>query len=250
MPGRARAARAGPPKGARPADLAAESVEDLLAVPHRAVADTQHVLTSSEQVGHQFLHRADCRLGDLLDAARHLAVHRVEHLALASIDHGHDHAIGVTAGEREEVERRDPDHGDPQRLRDRLRSGEADAHSREQTRADVDGHHADLGQLDVGLTQHEVDRRDQGLDVTTALGDLEQPDDPFVPTNGHADAFRGRLDAENQHANPSHPSSTRLQREAQDGPTAEISTKRTFSSAASVSAPSNTSRSTERCTDR
>ena len=89
----------------------------------------------------------------LLHATRHLAVHRVEHLALAGVDDRDDDAVGVAVRERQQVERGDPDHRHPQRVRQGLAGGEADPHPGEQPGPDVDGDAAELGEPDVGLAR-------------------------------------------------------------------------------------------------
>ena len=81
-----------------------------------------------------------------------------------------------------------------------LAAARPDTHPGEEAGPDVDGDHADLVEFDVGLTQQELDRRHEGLDVSSTLGDLEQPDDALVATDGDADALGGGLDAEDQHA--------------------------------------------------
>ena len=55
------------------ADLTVEAVEDLLAIPQGAVADAQHVLAASEQVGNKFVDGANRWLSHLLEPAGHLA---------------------------------------------------------------------------------------------------------------------------------------------------------------------------------
>ena len=76
--------------------------------------------SSAQQVGDELLDRTDRRRDHLLHTSRHGAVHRPEHLRLTGIDHRHDHLVAVLAGERQQVERRDPDDREPQRLGDRL----------------------------------------------------------------------------------------------------------------------------------
>ena len=63
-------------------------------------------------------------------------------------------------------------------------------------------------EVDAGLAEQELDRRDERLHVATSLGDLEEPDDALVATDGDADALGGGLDAEDQHRNSSHASAS------------------------------------------
>ncbi len=111
--------------------LAVETLEDLLAVSNGSVADHKDVLAACHQIGNEVFDGANGRFRHLLNSTWHLAVHRVEHFALASVDDRDDHAVGVAARERQQVERRDADHRHGQRLSDRLRSGQPDAHAGE-----------------------------------------------------------------------------------------------------------------------
>ena len=163
-----------------------------LTVPVRAVSDEQRVLAAGEEIGDEIIDRTDRRFEHLLHATRYLAVHGVEHLTLAGVDHGNDHAIGVAVGEGEQIERRDADHRDAQRQGERLAGGEPDAHPGEQPRTDVDGDHAQLGELDVSLVAHELDRRGQDLGVAAAADHLEPGDHTFVAADRDADLLRWR----------------------------------------------------------
>ena len=124
-------------------DLAVEPVEDLGAVAVRAVTDAQRLLAPCQQVGDDWSTSPTRGSDDLLQPARHLAVHGVEHLALAGIDDRDDDTIGAAVRERQQVERGDADHRQPQRWSaSALPVGQADAHPGEQPRPDVDGHQA------------------------------------------------------------------------------------------------------------
>ena len=180
-------------------DLAVEPVEDLGAVALRPVADAQRLLAAGEEVGDELVDRPDTRRDDLLQTAGHLAVHGVEDLALAGVDHRHDDAVGAAVRERQQVERGDADHRDPQRLGERLAGRQPDAHPGEQAGSDVDGDEPELVEADVGLGADEVDRRRDDLGVAAAAPDLEQGDDALVPAERHADLLGRRLDAEDQH---------------------------------------------------
>mgnify|MGYP002682758081 CR=1 FL=1 len=84
----------------------------------------------------------------------------------ARIDHRGDRAVRVAQGERQQIERADPDHRQAQRLGDRLGCGKADAHAREQPRPDIDRDRTELADLDVGLLAHELDRGDERFRMT------------------------------------------------------------------------------------
>ena len=224
-------------------DLAAEALEDLVAVPQRTVADAQHVLAPREQIGDELVDRADPRLGDLLHPAGHLAVHRVEHLALAGVDHRHDDAVGVPARERQQVERRDADHRDPQRLGDRLGRRQPDAHPGEQPRADVDGDHADLVELDVGLSAHELDRRHECLGVAaTAWSTSKSPITPSWPPMATLTRSVAVSMPRISTGTPRPRSTIRLHRPAHVGPTPAISMVRASSLAPAIVARSSSRR--------
>ena len=169
-----------------------------VAVALRAVADAQHLLAAGEQVGDELVDRSDPRRDDLLQTAGHLAVHGVEDLALAGVDHRHDDAVRATVRERQQVERGDADHRDPQGLGERLAGGQPDAHPGEQAGSDVDGDEAELVEPDVGLGADEVDGRGDDLGVAPATPDLEQGDHALVPADRHADLLGRRLDPEDQ----------------------------------------------------
>ena len=70
-----------------------------------SVADAEHLLAARQQVRHEVVDGTDRGRRDLLHATGHLAVHRVEHLALAGVDHGDDDAVSVPVRERQQVER-------------------------------------------------------------------------------------------------------------------------------------------------
>ena len=180
-------------------DLAVEAVDDLGAVAQGSVADAQRFLTAGEEIGDELVDRPDPRRHHLLQATGHLAVHGVEHLALAGVDHRNDDAIRPPVGERQQVERGDADHRQPQRQGQRLGRRQPHAHAGEQAGADVDGHETDLVEADVGLGTDELDRRGERLGVAPATRDLEQGDDALVAGEGHADLFGRRLDAQDQH---------------------------------------------------
>ena len=111
-------------------------------------------------------------------------------------------ALEAELKERQQVERRDADHRDAQRQRQRLAGGQPDPHPGEQTGPDVDGHQAELVEPDVGLGEDEVDRRREDLGVAPAPSDLEQGGHALVAAEGHAHLLGGRLDAEDQHDVP------------------------------------------------
>ena len=180
-------------------DLAVEPVEDRPPVPQRAVADAQRFLAAGEQVGDELVDRADPGRRHLLHAARHLAVHRVEHLALAGVDHRHHDPVGAAVREGEQIERRDADHRQAEGEGEGLARGEADPHPGEQARSDVDGDHTELVEPDVGLRAHEVDGGSQDLGVPPPARDLEHRDHALVAAERHADLLGRGLDAERQH---------------------------------------------------
>ena len=183
-------------------DLAVEAVEQLGPVPLRPVADAERLLAARQHVGDELVHRPDPRRDDLLQAARHLPVHGVEHLALAGVDDRHDDAVGAPVRERQQVERRDPDHRDAQRQRQRLGRRQADPHAGEQPGADVDGDQSELVEAEVGLLADEVDRRGEDLGVAATAPDLEQRDHALVAADGDADLLGRRLDPQDQHDMP------------------------------------------------
>ena len=132
-------------------ELAMEPVADLPSVAQRPVADAQRVLAAGDEVGDELVDGGDPRPDDLLHPTGDGPVHRVEHLALAGVDDGHDHTVGLPVRERQQIERRDPDHRHPQRLGQRLAGGQPDAHPREQSRPDIDGDEADLVECHIRL---------------------------------------------------------------------------------------------------
>ena len=180
-------------------ELAVEPGADLPSVAQRPVADAQRVLAAGDEVGDELVDGGDPRADDLLHATGHCPYIAVEHLALAGVDDGHDHTVRSPVRERQQIERRDPDHRYPQRLGQRLGGGQADAHPREQSRPDIDGDEPDLVECHVRLRAAELDRRHEGFGMPPAASDLEQGDDPFVTTDGDTDLWGSCLDAEDQH---------------------------------------------------
>src|SRR5262245_12824281 len=181
--------------------------------------------------------------GEALQPARDLAVHRVEQFAAAGIDRGDDLPLREPHGEREQVEAGDADHGDAQRLRERLGRCDADAQSGEQTRSEIDGDATDLAEVDSRLPADEVDGRRQVLRVTLAARRMRLREHTLVPAHGSTDLHRARLDAEDQQpAAPiegdTHSDSTRpsaLVRADQLGPTARTRMVRSSSSVPKLS---------------
>jgi hypothetical protein len=173
---------------------------ERVAVPDRAVADEEAVLARGLEVGREVVGGADSVVAHPLHTAGDVAVERVEDLAAPRVDDRDDEPVRVAHGEREEVEARHADHRQPQRLRHRLRGGDADAQPGEEARTDVDGDRAELVQVDAGVAADEVDRRRERLGVAASLRRVERPEHALVPADRRAHLLRRGLDAEDQHS--------------------------------------------------
>ena len=87
--------------------------------PQRAVAAQQRLLAARLELGDEIVGRADLVLGRALHTARHRSVQRVVQLVAAGVDRGNHERARVPQRVREQIEARNGNHRDAQRLRER-----------------------------------------------------------------------------------------------------------------------------------
>ena len=141
----------------------------------RAVAAQQRLLAARFELAGELVGRAELVLRDPLHAAGHRAVERVVDLVAARVDRRDDERPAVAQRVREQVEARDRDHRDPQRLREDLRGRHADAQPGEHAGPDADRDRRQVVERDPGLLADVLDRGREHFGVTGRVAPTAPP---------------------------------------------------------------------------
>src|SRR5439155_5283373 len=122
-----------------------------------------------------------------------------EHLSPARVDTSADQLRGEAGVERQQIQAGDPHDRKVERLRERLRGGDADAQAREQPGPEADRNAGKLIEryaCQLGRLQH---RRYQELDVTSLARNRGPADPSALRPERDGRCSRRGLDAEDQH---------------------------------------------------